>query len=284
MGIILKLIYYLVALLAILPLVGCPGPGTHTQPGTPIKGMGNIEESATALEAHKAGVIPVLAYGKLKYIYTDNGKRKEENLDANLRFDPPRRLFFNATSMVGEAIRLGSNDEEFWFQMKPKEISQYFWGTWKQLDGCASNLLITPDSMLDALGMVTVDSSWMRIDHNGQDMLVKLGDDGRAKKTIYVNRKGYLVSRIEYYDDQEFKTLTVDISDYKPVGNGSPIPTKINITDYNIGEIKAKIEITLKNPRFLKPEKIRKSLFERPPPKGFKSIFKMGDNCKFVEQ
>ena len=284
MGIILKRISFLVALLTILPLVGCPGPGTHTQLGVPIKGMANIQESAEALNTHKAGIIPVMAYGRLKYIYDENGKRKEENLDCKLRFDPPKRLFFSATSLVGEAIQLGANDQEFWFQLKPKEISQYFWGTWKQLDGCASNLLITPESMLDALGMVTVNSSWMLMDYNSQDMLVKLGDDNRVKKRIFVNRKGYLVSRIEYYDDQEFKTLTVDMSDYKPVGNGSPIPTKINITDYNIGEIKAKIEITLKSLKSIKPTKIGSRLYIRPEPKRFKSIFKMGDNCKFVEQ
>ncbi|MCF7954300.1 MAG: outer membrane lipoprotein-sorting protein [Phycisphaerae bacterium] len=281
---ILKRILFLVLLAAILPLAGCPGPGKHIEPDAIIKGMGSIEASAAALKAHKAGIIPVMAYGKLKYIYFDNGRKKEENLDANLRFDPPNLLFFNATSALGEAIRLGANDEEFWFHIKPKEVSQYFWGTWKQLGQCESNLLITPESMLDALGMVTVDSSWMRMDYNGQDMLVKLGDDGRVKKRIFVNRKGYLVSRIEYYDNEEFKTLTVDMSDYKPVGDGSPIPTKINITDYNIGEVEAKIEITLKSPRFLKPEKIKENLFKRPPPKGFKSIFKMSDNCKFVEQ
>jgi hypothetical protein len=284
MVIILKRALFLVLLAAILPLVGCPGPGTHKPPSVPIQGMGSIEAAAAALAAHKAGVIPVKAYGKLKYIYTENGERKEENIDANLRFIPPNRLFFNATTGVGEAIRLGSNEKEFWLQMKPKEISRYYWGTWKQLDGCSSNLLISPESMLDALGMVNVDSSWMLMGYDGQDMLVKFGDDNRITKRIFVNRKGYLVSRIEYYDDQESKTLTVDMSDYKPVGGGSPIPTKINITDYDIGEVKAKIEITLKKPRFLKPEDIRESLFERPLPKRFKLIFKMGDNCMFEEQ
>jgi hypothetical protein len=211
-------------------------------------------------------------------------KKKEENVDANLRFNPPKQLYFGAKSIVGEAIRLGSNDEEFWFQMKPKEISKYFWGTWSQLEGCPSNLLISPESMLDALGMVTVDSSWLLIDRQGKDVLVKIGENNYADKMIFIDRNGYLISRIEYNDKIGLIMASVDMSDYRSVGDSTPVPAKINITAYKDGEVTTEIKIKLKNLKYLKPERIGKKLFKRPEPKGFKAIFKMGDNCKFDEQ
>ena len=117
----LKLFICSLVLTAIVLLPGCPGPVKPEDPGVIAKGMSDITSASAALKSHRLGVKALSSGGKLKYIYFKDGKPKEENFDANLRFDPPRRLYFAAKSLVGEAIRLGSNDEEFWLQMKPKE-------------------------------------------------------------------------------------------------------------------------------------------------------------------
>ncbi|MBW8014608.1 MAG: hypothetical protein FVQ82_00315 [Planctomycetes bacterium] len=279
----LKRVLYFASLLSVVALTGCPPPRKPLVLTT-FDSMVNIEAAAAALELHKANVKPLRANASVEIIFFKDGKEKKEHPDASLAFDPPKRLFFRAKRLGIEVIWVGSNDEEFWFRMKPKEISQYFWGLWTQLDGCSSNLLVSPESMLDALGMVSVDSSWLLRDLNGQDVLVKYGDNNRVNKKIFVSRKGYLVSRIEYYDKYGIMTASVDMGDYRPIDDGSPIPKKMDITTYDAGEVTAKINIKLKNPKFLKPEKIGKKTFMRPSPKGFKSIFKMNDDCKFVEQ
>jgi len=280
----LKLVLYLAALLAIVFLSGCPGPVKPDDQGVIVKGMSDITSASAALESHKAGVKALSTGGNLKYIYYKDGKTKEENLNLNLRFDPPRRLYFGAQTGVGEVIRLGSNDEEFWFRAKPKEISQYLWGTWKQLDKCSTNLLFSPESFLDALGMVIVDPSWQLENTKGQDVLVKYGDNRQLEKKLFINPKGYLVSRIEYYDKNAFLMATVDMDDYRTVDDSSPVPAKIDITAYKDSKVESKIKITLKNLKYLKPEKIGPKTFKRPDSKGFSPVFKMDDNCKFVEQ
>lgn len=284
MGTIIKRVLYLVAALGVVSLVGCAGPEPVREIGRPIKGMGDITDAIAALDLHRNNVLPLSASGDLKYFYFENGKKKPEpKLDSSLRFAPPKRLYFGSKSIVGEAIRLGSNDDEFWFQMKPKEISKYWWGKWSQLERCPSNLLISPESMLDALGMVKVDRSWLLIDYKGTDALVKIGTNGMIAKKIFVNRRGYVVSRIEYYDKKGLIIAAVDIDDYRHANEGSPVPAKIDIATYNTdsGEVMAKIEIRLKNLKFLEPGKIGKKLFVRPEPKGFKDVYVMGDNCKF---
>lgn len=280
---ILKRLLLLTALLSAAFLTGCPRPVEPVGPSI-VASMGNIQAAAEALKAHKSNVKPLIANADVKISFFKDGKPKEENADANLAFDPPRNLFFRAKRLGIEVIWAGSNDEQFWFRMKPKEISQYFSGTWKQLDKCSSNLLISPESMLDALGMVTVDSSWKFKDINGQDVLVKLGADNLINKRIFINRNGYLVSRIEYYDKYGIMAVAVDMADYTPIARGSKIPKKIDITSYDLGEMAAKVKITLKNPKFLTPDKIREKTFLKPDSKGFDSVFKMNDDCKFVEQ
>jgi hypothetical protein len=280
----LKHILYFTAIVTVISILGCTGPKQPAGPVVIVPGMSDISESVAALEKHRAGVLPITANADVKIIFFKDGKKKEENPDASLAFAPPKQLFFRAKRLGIEVIWVGSNDEEFWFRMKPKEISQYFWGTWSQLDGCSSNLLISPESMLDALGMVTVDSSWLLIDRQGEDVLVKIGENNYADKMIFIDRNGYLISRIEYNDKIGLIMASVDMSDYRSVGDSTPVPAKINITAYKDGEVTTEIKIKLKNLKYLKPERIGKKLFKRPEPKGFKSIFKMGDNCKFDEQ
>lgn len=279
----LKLVLYLVVLLSVAFLTGCPQPVKPFGPGI-VASMGNIEAAAEALKAHKSNVKPLMANADVKIIFFKDGKEKQENPEATLAFAPPKRLFFRAKRLGIEVIWAGSNNEEFWFRMKPKEISQYFWGSWKQLAGCSSNLLISPESMLDALGMVSVDSSWQFKDIDGQDVLIKRDANNQPVKKVFVNRNGYLVSKIEYYDKYGLMSISVDMGDYVPVARGAKIPKTIDITTYDVGETTAKVKITLKSPKFLYPDKIKTKTFQRPSSEGFDSIFKMNDNCQFVEQ
>jgi len=270
-----KHILILAAVSFILLLSGCPGPIKPVTPDVITRGKGDIRSAVASLEKHKAGVKPVRASGKLKYVYYKDGKKTEENPDLQLAFSPPNNLFFRARVLGIEVLRLGSNDQEFWFLMPPQEISEYYWGKWDQLKGCKNNLLISPRNILDALGMVTVDQSWLLIEDKGQDVLVKLGDNGKMTRRIYIDRSTYLPTRIEYLDDHELEKVGINLSDYRPIADGSPVPAKIDITTINIGEVTSRIEIKLNNPTFLKPEKIGKRTFVMPTPKGFKHVKKI---------
>lgn len=272
------------ATLAVLVLNGCALPPSTDTP-TFAGAKENIYQAVEAINLHRQNIKPVYANGNVSYIELEDGKiKRQENLDARLRFDPPGNLYFRANSIVGEAILLGSNSDEFWLRMKPKEISRYWWGNWARLDDCPSRLLISPQNMLDALGMVDVDTSWILLNREGEDVLAKFDENAKCKKKIFIRHSDYLVSRIEYYNGRGVVDISVDLNDYKPIEDGSPVPAKIDITAFDPSGQNVKIAIKLKSPKLLKPQQITKNMFRRPPAKGFNYIYQLGDNCKFIQQ
>jgi len=265
-------------------LGGCTQPVITDEPD--ISGpRKNIADAVNAINLHRNSVKPLYVNGSVSYIeFEDEKIKRQENMDCRLRFDPPVNLYFKASSVLGEAILLGSNSDEFWLRMKPKEISRYWWGNWAQLNDCPSRLLISPQNMLDALGMVEVDHSWILLNEKGEDVLVNVDDDGRFKKKIFIRHRDYLVSRIEYYNQKGIISISVDLDDYKPVDGGSPVPTNISIAAVNEFGENARIDVKLKTPKLFKPEQITKNMFNRPPSKGFKDIYKLNENCKYIQQ
>ena len=244
----------------------------------------DISSAVEALQAHRRGVRALKASGKLKYIDYYGEKEKEENIDAVLRFVPPRRLFFSARSILGEAVRVGSNPDEFWLHMKPKEISRYWWGRWSQMKDCPAKLLVSPESMLDALGMVKVDRRWLLLSRDEADVLVQFSEDNEYRKKVYVNRAGYLVGKIEYFDKNGDLAVVMELGDYTSVedAEGSPVPGSIAITSYEAGNVVRKAVIRLKNIKSL--DSYKDKLFERPPATQFEHVYVLGDDCQFLEQ
>jgi len=124
------------------------------------------------------------------------------------------------------------------------------------------------------------------------DVLARTGARGKVVEKVYVNCSDYLPERIEYYGAEGQLTIALELDEYIRLGNASPVPTRISITHsprlrrVAAGhEMDTVADITLKNVKLFEPSpKQLAGLFARPEPKGFEHIFKLNDNCEFVEQ
>lgn len=269
---------FLLLLLAGL-LVGCtPAPIDDT---TPIcSGKASIQEAVEVLNFQRQQAESIRSYGKCKVQWTDgDGKvHPPENMDVKLVFSPPDKLFFDGRVLNQEVMRLGSNSEEFWVRMKPKEISRYQWGTWKDARKCKSHELINPRNMLEALGMVTVDDSYVLSNDGFHDILTLTDEAGRKAKRVFVSCDDYLVRKVEYYNNG-LVSVVIELDDYAKVGK-SKVARGISIT--NLESSNMHIAIELKSVRLF--ENPKPKLFERPSAAGFRDVLKLNDECEFIIQ
>lgn len=263
---------------------GC-GPAIRVEPTERVvAGKASIAEAADVLNGRRLAMIPIKASGELNYEEFPDGEKLRFR-PANLFFIPDRRIFFKASSLVGEAILLGGNADEFWLRMKPKEVSRYWSGTWEDLDGCGEQLLLSPKIMLEALGMVSIDESWVLENQTGFDVLSKDAGTPMPLKKIYVRTGDYLVDRIEYFAGSATPQVQVKLGEYKQVAANVSVPGRITILSFDAGEVTSKVEIRLKAIKVFEPsEKQLAKLFEQPNSKGVKHVYRLDEDCSFVEE
>jgi len=245
-------------------------------------GKRTITEAIAALQRHRENIRPIKAGGDLRLEWYDNEKRPhQESMNINLRFYPPGRVYFRGDTILGEAIRLGANAEEFWILMKPKEISTYKWGRRSQAEICLQQHWLNPQNLFEALGMVSIDEGWSLSNQGDFDILTKTGPAGNRLKRIYVDFCDYMTKRIEYFGSDGQVVIALELDDYTQVGDGAAVPTRIGITHHDTNTV---VNITLKNVKLFEPSpKQLVGLFSRPEPKGFEYVLKLDDNCEFVE-
>lgn len=278
-----------VLLLAIAPVVslcvlvpGCAALPVAHRP-TICPGKRTIAEAIAALQRHRENIRPIRASGKLHLEWYDGeGKAHQENLNINLRFYPPDRVYFRGDTLLGEAIRLGTNAEEFWVLMKPKEISRYEWGRRGRAEACFRQQWLNPQNLLEALGMVSFDTGWSLSSEGDFDILTSAGPAGSRLKRIYVDCCDYMTKRIEYFGSDGQIVITLELDGHTRLGDAAGVPTKISITHHDTNTA---VDIVLKNVRLFEPSpKQLVGLFARPEPKGFERVLKLNDSCEFVEQ
>ncbi len=287
-----------VLLLAIAPVVslcvffsGCAAPTVEQAPR--ICADKSIDEIMQVLHRRRENVVPLRAGGSMRIRWYDSEKKvHQENLNVVLRFYPPDRIYFRGNTILGETVRLGTNADEFWILMKPGQISTYQWGVRSRVETCSREQWLNPQNLLEALGMVSVDAAWSLSNQGDLDVLARTGARGKVVEKVYVNCSDYLPERIEYYGAEGQLTIALELDEYIRLGNASPVPTRISITHsprlrrVAAGhEMDTVADITLKNVKLFEPSpKQLAGLFARPEPKGFEHIFKLNDNCEFVEQ
>jgi hypothetical protein len=278
-----------VLLLAIAPVVslcvffaGCATPPS-VRPPVICPGKRTIAEAIVTLQRHRGNIRPIKAGGDLRLEWYDNEKRPhQESMNINLRFYPPGRVYFRGDTLLGEAIRLGANAEEFWILMKPEEISTYKWGRRTQAEVCLQQHWLNPQNLFEALGMVSIDEGWSLSNQGDFDIFTKTGPAGNRLKRIYVDCCDYAAGRIEYFDGNGKLTISLELDSYTQVGDGATVPTRIGITHYDTNTV---VNITLKNVKLFEPSpKQLVGLFSRPEPKGFEYVYRLNDDCEFSEQ
>jgi hypothetical protein len=252
-------------------------------------GKQTVGQSLDVLNARSEKAASLRANGQCRLQYYDGGKKRKENFPVKVWANPPDKVYLQGdVAFDARGIVLGSNEDEFWLAMKPKEISGYWWGQWSDAN-CPDMLMISPKLLLEGLGIMAIDSdqgNWSLSNKDGFDVLTTHSSQGVIQKRIYVDCCDYLVEKIEYFDASGEAVAVMEMDKYKEAIEGFFVPAGIKITTYGGQAVEDSVEVKF-SLRSIKPasftDKQRGRLFTRPKPRGFEHIYKIVDG-EMIEQ
>ncbi|MCI0498710.1 MAG: hypothetical protein L0Y36_03380 [Planctomycetales bacterium] len=264
-------------------LAGCAQP--PIEPGKLLcPGKPTLDEAAAMLALQRHNLQPFRAAAECTVSWRDeNGKKREEPIrGAVMAFVPDNKLDFLG-ELVFKEVRFGTNETEFWLRVKA-ELDTCWWGTRAQAAQCREGLIVNPDSLVEALGIMDVTPDWKMFYRGGCDIL-SCYDAGKIKKRIYVNACDYRIKRIEYFDAEQVRKVSVELEDYAVGETGITTPTRIRIASFDrMGQEESAMLIRLKNIRPLPPDQIGKKLFVRPGRDGYAHVYRLDENCEFTPE
>ena len=278
----------LVSVLILISLAGC-GPGMRMEKLTKVcPGKASSQQSLYELEMYANEAEPLKANGRCAIRFYEEGKRQKKSFPVRIWYNPPSQLRLQGdVAFNPRGIVLGTNEDEYWLAMKPKEIgNSFFWGKWSEA-GDSSGLKISPEKLLEAFGMIDIESTgqWSLENDGVYDVLVKTDAAENVLKKIYVYNCDYKVRKIEYFGKNSKLAGILEIGRYKQVSDSFAVPSIIKITSFNIDGTKDLFRINLRSvyPEKFSDKKI-KAFFERPKELDrFKSVYRVvGD--KLIEQ
>ena len=212
-----------------------------TQPQKPklqvCPGKATAAEALQALTARAQSAVPVWANGRavLSYHAPDKKKPERHSLNIILRFDPPARILLQGSvTAIERAVILGSNEEEFWLALRPKEISSYYIGRWQDVRDF-EGLVMSPRIVLEAVGIVNLPGTepnpalWKLENKGPYDILTQRDESGRPVRRLHVYACDYTVHEIEYFDRRGKVVAVARLDGYKPLEKGFSVPTQINV-------------------------------------------------------
>lgn len=252
-------------------------------------GRQTVVESLDALNANSENAASLRANGQCRLQYYDGDKKHKESFPVKVWVNPPTEIYLQGdVAFDARGIVLGSNEDEFWLAMKPKEISGYWWGQWSDAN-CPEMLMISPKLVLEGLGILAIDSNrrnWFLSNKDGFDVLTEHNNKGVVQKRIYIDCCDYLIEKIEYFDAGGQAIAIVELDKYKEVVEGFFAPAGIKITTYGEHAVEDAVEVNF-NLKSIKPaiftDRQRERLFNRSKPRGFENIYKIVDG-KMIEQ
>jgi hypothetical protein len=214
--------------------------GCVTTPQPPLRvcpGKATVAEALATLEAQAAGAVSFRANAQclLTYHVSDSDKEKRNNVPMQIFFSPPSDIYIQGSIGVDpKAVIIGSNDEEFWLALRPKEMSRYYEGRWDEVrdfDG----LMLSPKIVLEAFGLLTLGDSgeadrWSLSNEGPFDILTRTDETGHATKRLYVYACDYRVHKIEYLDETGTVIGEARLIDHEPVTDSFSIPTRVEAT------------------------------------------------------
>jgi len=244
------------------PVRQCPGKSTTEQ------ALGALQSSASKLRAFVA-----YGNGHVSFYEDKEDKPRNERIPTvKLWFEPPGNVrFWGDVAFNPRGLDVGSNEREFWLAAKPKEIGNvYIWGLWSNQRE-ATDMMLNPKVLLAALGDVEAkdDEIWDLTPAESGDVLKLYNADGGLVRKVYIENCQYRISSIEYFNQQQELTTTVQLEEYQDV-EGMFVPAEIKIMSHDYDGTADTFEIRLKS---VKPsDTIKKSIFERPDTRGFEEI------------
>ena len=269
----------LTILLAVVVLCGCQGPQRRSFDDMDCPGKATIDEAVRLLALQKQNVQPLKVMADCTISWRDSdGRDKNENVDGRLLFMPPDKLLFQGNKFG--KVQFGTNETEFWLLVEP-ELDAYWFGSKARADRCTETMLINPTNIAEALGIVDVTADW-KLHHRGNYDILDLIENGKKVKRVYINTCDYHIEVIEYFDADEMKKVSIELSDYTRGDNGIVVPSRIWAGYYDkLGIDESSVEIELKQVRALPTKKQKKELFVRPSPDGYKEVHRLNEQCEF---
>ncbi len=266
---------FVTAFAAILVIAGC---GQKVRgPVRICPGKGSAAEAVAVLAGRAERAVSIRANGQCRLKYYVEDKEHKENFAVKLWVNPPSEIYlqgdvaFDATGIV-----LGANAEEFWFWVKLKEVSSYWYGRWSQCRR-GDELMISPKVVLEALGVVCIDGfEWDLSNSGGFDILTGRKKEGTAVKRIYISTCEYLISKIEYFDGDGEVVVSAETENYVEVAEGFYAAKMIKVISGGGGEKEDSVRIMLGSVKAAEfNAKQRARLFVRPKPRGFEHVYQI---------
>jgi hypothetical protein len=275
--------------LAILLLGGCAA-----QPQKPklqvCPGKATVAEALQTLTARAQEAVPVWANGHavLTYHAPERKKPERHSLNLVLRFDPPARIYLQGSvTAVEKAVIVGSNEEEFWLALRPKEISSYYRGRWQDVQDF-EGLVMSPRVVLEAIGMVNVPGAepnpavWKLENKGPYDILTQRDEGGRPVRRLHVYACDYMVHEIEYFDRRGKVVAEAQLSDYKPVGRDFSVPTRISVVSTRPDGRKDSVVMDFSSPSTKAFTEAQQKIFRPPEADKFEHVYHYEDG-RWVE-
>ncbi|MHC4497590.1 MAG: LolA-like protein [Planctomycetota bacterium] len=273
-------------LAAVLALAGCV-----PQIEKPLRicpGKEDVSASLSLLEARAENAVAVKAKGQCRLrLYVDGEpKPHKENLTLKFWLNPPADIYLQGdASLIPKAIVFGSNEDEFWLGIRPKEVSTYWWGAWDEQDSL-HGLPLRPKILLEALGAVELggDYDWSLSNEGPFDVLTQRSEEGAVVKKVYIYNCDERVFRIEYFDDDGEVMFTAELGKYRNVSEGFSVPTVAEIVTSGEEGREDSVRISINSVKTVNfTDKARDRLFTRPEPRGFRRVIRIVDG-KPIEQ
>ena len=279
--------YKLLCLIIAIIILGCAPKMQKTM--EICRGKGSLTESLSSLKLRSENMVPFKANGQclVKFCIVGEKKPERENFPVKLWVNPPAQIRLHGDiALNARGLDLGSNEQQFWLAIKPKEISTYWWGNWADQNDLFEHVKVDPKLLIEALGIAETDDeqNWSLSSEGPFDVLTKQNEQGLIAKKVYVYSCDYLIRKIEYFSAKGKAVIITELNDYRKMSKDFFVPTVIEIVHRNEDGTEDSLKITLKS---VEPadftEKKQGIFFTRPPSNRFKHIFRIIEG-KMVEQ
>ncbi|MHC4352934.1 MAG: hypothetical protein ACYTE3_02750 [Planctomycetota bacterium] len=250
-------------------------------------GKRSVDEALEALQSQSQNAVPLKASGtsRLEFYVEGKKKPKKEGIDVLLRVNPPSEIYLQGgKALIPKAIALGSNEQEFWLSIRPKDISTHIWGKWAEQDS-AGGLVINPRTLLEALGIgqIDIEQDWSLSNEGAYDILTRQEQDVTTKK-IHIWCCDYSTRKIELFDLEGLPVASAVLDRYEEISEGFYVPTLVRVTTLARDETDKPFTITINLTSVQPSKKWPGLLFDRPSKIGnFDDVYRMV-NGKLIEQ
>ena len=254
--------------MAVIVVAGC----TTLQPLPVCPGKSNAQEALQALSVRAGQAVTFRAGGQCRLAYHVPDERGVKRYSLALPlvwFCPPSDMYIRGSITADpKVVIIGSNQEEFWLTLRPKEISSYYWGRWDQATS-AEGPMINPGVVLEAFGLLghnDPNAAWSFEKQGPYDVLTRLDAAGQPVKRVHIYTCDYLVRKMEYFGRDGVVVAVAELGKYKSVTESFQVPTQIHVTTIGKDRREDTIDIQLDSLKATElSEQARQRMFKRDP-------------------